>query len=91
MYIILHIAYLNNQLFILIADNDVITNLKFHLLKPLSLKDNNRFVEIKVRVTPEKRAIIKEHAKKMEESATSFIKRAIDESMKRYQESNSET
>ena len=44
-------------------------------------KYNDRFVEIKVRVTPEK----------MGESATAFINRAIDEAMKRDQESNPET
>ena len=54
-------------------------------------KYNDRFVEIKVRVTPEKRAIIKDHAEKMGESATPFINRAIDEAMKRDQESNPET
>ena len=32
-------------------------------------KYNDRFVEIKVRVTPEKRSIIKEHAEAMGESA----------------------
>lgn len=41
------------------------------------------FVEVKVRMTPEKRETIKAHAKKQEESATSFINRAIDETMKR--------
>lgn len=46
-------------------------------------KYNDRFVEIKVRVTPEKRSIIKEHAEAMRESATAFINRAIDEAMKR--------
>jgi len=39
-------------------------------------KYNDRFVEIKVRVTPEKRAIIKDHAEKMGESATAFINRS---------------
>ena len=48
-------------------------------------KYNDRFVEIKVRVTPEKRAIIKDHAEKMGESATAFINRAIDEAMIRDQ------
>ena len=38
---------------------------------------------MKVRVTPEKRSIIKEHAEAMGESATAFINRAIDEAMKR--------
>ena len=37
-----------------------------------------KFVEIKVRVTPEKRAVIQEHARTMGESATTFINRAID-------------
>ena len=46
-------------------------------------KYNARFVEIKVRVTREKRALIKEHAEKMGESATAFINRAIDETMQR--------
>ena len=44
-------------------------------------KYNDRFVEIKVRVTPEKRSIIKEHAEAMGESATAFINRAINETM----------
>lgn len=38
----------------------------------------SNFVEIKVRVTPEKRAAIQEHARTMGESATTFINRAID-------------
>ena len=46
-------------------------------------KYNDRFVEIKVRVTPEKRSIIKEHAEAMGESATVFINLAIAEAMKR--------
>ena len=37
-----------------------------------------KFVEIKVRVTPEKRTTIQEHAQVMGESATTFINRAID-------------
>ena len=49
-------------------------------------KYNDRFVEIKVRVTPEKRSIIQEHAASMDESATAFINRAIDEAMKRDKE-----
>lgn len=44
-------------------------------------KYNDRFVEIEVRVTPEKRSIIKDHAESMGESATAFINRAIDEAM----------
>ena len=49
-------------------------------------KYNDRFVEIKVRVTPEKRSIIQEHAASMGESATAFINRAIDETMERDKE-----
>lgn len=40
-----------------------------------------KYVEIKVRMTPEKRSIIQEHARNMGESATEFINRAIDEAM----------
>ena len=49
-------------------------------------KYNDRFVEIKVRVTLEKRSIIQEHAASMGESATAFINRAIDEAMERDKE-----
>ena len=38
----------------------------------------SNFVEIKVRVTPEKRTVIQKHARTMGESATTFINRAID-------------
>lgn len=41
------------------------------------------FVEIKVRMTPEKRSAIQKHAKAMGESATVFINRAIDQTMSR--------
>ena len=41
------------------------------------------FVEVKVRMTAEKRTIIQEHATKMGESATTFINRAINETMNR--------
>ena len=51
--------------------------------KRANKKYNDRFCEIKVRVTPEKRAIIKQHAEDMGESATTFINRAIDEAMER--------
>ena len=39
------------------------------------------FVEIKVRMTPEKRSIIQDHARTMGESVTVFINRAIDQTM----------
>ena len=42
-----------------------------------------RYVEIKVRMTPERRAEVQEHAKTQGESATAFINRAIDEQMVR--------
>ena len=41
------------------------------------------FVEIKVRMKADKRTIVQEHATSMGESATAFINRAIDETMKR--------
>ena len=41
------------------------------------------FVEIKVRMTADKRSIVQEHAASMGESATAFINRAIDETMER--------
>lgn len=41
------------------------------------------FVEIKVRMTPEKRSAIQAHAKAMGESATVFTNRAIDQTMSR--------
>ena len=58
--------------------------------KRANKKYNDRFVEIKVRVTAEKRSIIKEHAESMGESATAFINRAIDEAMARDQKSDPE-
>lgn len=41
------------------------------------------YVEIKVRMTPDKRSVVQEHAATMGESATAFINRAIDETMSR--------
>lgn len=40
-----------------------------------------KFCEVKVRMTTEKRAEVQEHAASMNESATAFINRAIDETM----------
>lgn len=45
-----------------------------------------RFVEVKVRMTPEKRTAIQDHARNMGESATEFINRAIDMAMQHDQE-----
>ena len=42
-----------------------------------------RFVEVKVRMTPEKRTKVQEHAAIMGESATGFINRAINETLER--------
>lgn len=42
-----------------------------------------QFVEVKVRMTPEKRAKIQAHALEQGESATAFINRAISETMDR--------
>ena len=42
-----------------------------------------QFVEVKVRMTPEKRAEIQAHALEQGESATAFINRAISETMDR--------
>lgn len=46
-------------------------------------KYNDRFCEVKVRMEPEKRAMLKDHAAAMNESLTTFINRAIDEALKR--------
>lgn len=41
------------------------------------------FVEIKVRMTPDRRELVKAHAQAIGESTTAFINRAIDEAMQR--------
>lgn len=40
-----------------------------------------KYVEVKVRMTPEKRSIVQDHARSRGESATEFINRAIDNQM----------
>ena len=70
---------------------DLKKSVQFIVAYPANKKYNDRFVEIKVRVTPEKRSIIKDHADAMGESATAFINRAIDEAMERDKKSNPET
>lgn len=47
----------------------------------------DKFVEVKVRMTPEHRAEVQQHAQEMGESTTAFINRAIDETMARDKES----
>ncbi|MDD5952404.1 MAG: hypothetical protein PUC32_01930 [Oscillospiraceae bacterium] len=42
-----------------------------------------RFVEVKVRMTPERRTEVQEHAQRHGESATAFINRAIDNQIER--------
>ena len=42
-----------------------------------------KFVEVKVRMTPERRSSVQAHAVAQGESTTAFINRAIDETMKR--------
>lgn len=42
-----------------------------------------KYVEVKVRMTPDKRSAVQSHARIMGESATEFINRAIDEAMER--------
>ena len=41
------------------------------------------FVEVKVRMTPERRSAVQAHAEAQGESTTGFINRAIDETMER--------
>ena len=42
-----------------------------------------KFVEVKVRMTPEQRSAVQAHAQNMGESTTVFINRAIGETMER--------
>ena len=42
-----------------------------------------KFVEVKVRMTPERRSTVQAHAEAQGESTTGFINRAIDETMER--------
>ncbi len=42
-----------------------------------------QFVEVKVRMTPERREAIRTHAEQKDESLNAFINRAIDETIER--------
>ena len=42
-----------------------------------------KFVEVKVRMTPDKRSAVQAYAANLGQSATEFINRAIDEAMER--------
>ena len=57
--------------------------------KEANARYNSKFVEVKVRMTPDRRSIVQEHAASMDESTTAFINRAIDETMARDHEKNS--
>lgn len=57
--------------------------------KEANARYNSKFVEVKVRMTPERRSVVQDHAASMEESATAFINRAIDETMARDHEKKS--
>lgn len=57
--------------------------------KEANARYNSKFVEVKVRMTPERRSVVQDHAASMEESATAFINRAIDETMVRDHEKKS--
>ena len=48
----------------------------------------DKFVEVKVRMTPEHRTEVQQHAQEMGESTTAFINRAIDETMERDSKKN---
>lgn len=47
-----------------------------------------KFCEVKVRMTTDRREKVQKHAASMKESATTFINRAIDETMSRDSLSN---
>lgn len=51
--------------------------------KEANARYNSKFVEVKVRMTSERRSEVQEHAANMNESATAFINRAIDETIAR--------
>ena len=70
--------------------NLILIHIKVEARRRANKKYNDRFVEIKVRVTPEKRSVIKDHAESMGESATAFINRAIDGAMERDRNSKPE-
>ena len=57
--------------------------------KEANARYNSKFVEVKVRMTPERRSVVQDHAASMGESATAFINHAIDETMTRDQEKKS--
>ena len=61
----------------------IVSNGMNHYCCRIDYDNMSSFVEIKVRMTPEKRSIIQDHARAMGESTTVFINRAIQETMER--------
>ena len=57
--------------------------------KEANARYNSKFVEVKVRMTPERRTVVQDHAASMDESTTAFINRAISETMARDEEKKS--
>ena len=62
------------------------TELSQRLVRQLISAILINFVEVKVRMTPEHRTEVQQHAQEMGESTTAFINRAIDETMERDKE-----
>lgn len=59
--------------------------------KKATLKYLSKFIEMRVRVTPEFHSDIKQHLQKTGESTAAFMKRAIQETMERDQSSSDST
>ena len=51
--------------------------------KRANKKYQQKFVDLRARVTPERRKEVQDHADKMNESMSTFINRAIDETIER--------
>ena len=51
--------------------------------KKANKKWNDKQADVKVRMSPEKRTEVQQHANDMDESTNAFINRAIDETMER--------
>ena len=63
---------------------------KYKGFTPAQAEANKRylkqFVDLKIRVLPEKKALIQEHASSQGESVAAFINRAIEETIQRDKE-----
>ena len=71
------------SLILLLVGMAVIAAVPFLKEKRAKRKCMEKFVEIKVRMTPERRSAVQAHAEAQGESTTGFINRAIDETMER--------